>query len=67
MKQQESCSWPPLAIATVPMQEWNQTYRPEVAFKNGTIFPELHKPYMGASNRRDHKGGGCRWAKDSNC
>lgn len=34
-----------LGIASVPMQEWGEVYRPETAFANGTIFPDLHMPY----------------------
>lgn len=34
-----------LAIASVPMQIWREVYRPEAAFMNGTIFPELNLPY----------------------
>lgn len=35
-----------LAIASVPMQVWQDTYRPEAAFMHGTIFPELNLPYI---------------------
>lgn len=34
-----------LAIASVPMQKWNEIYDEAEGFKNGTIFPELHKPF----------------------
>lgn len=34
-----------LAIASVPIQEWNEVYDEEQAFRNGTIFPELHRPF----------------------
>lgn len=34
-----------LAIASVPVQTWNQVYDAEQAFKNGTLFPELTKPF----------------------
>ncbi len=34
-----------LAIASVPIQTWNGVYDEEQAFKNGTIFPELNKPF----------------------
>ncbi len=40
---QNNCTY--LAIASVPMQTWHETYRPETAFVNGTIFPELDLPY----------------------
>ena len=35
-----------LAIASVPIQEWNTVYDEEQAFKAGTIFPELNKPFF---------------------
>jgi hypothetical protein len=35
----------PLAIATVPMQPWEQPYDPAAALKNGTIFPCLNLPF----------------------
>ncbi|MDF2886502.1 MAG: hypothetical protein K0R23_887 [Lacrimispora sp.] len=34
-----------LAIATVPMQPWEQPYDPKTALKNGTIFPSLNLPF----------------------
>lgn len=34
-----------LAMATVPMQPWEQPYPPETALKQGTIFPGLDKPF----------------------
>ena len=30
-----------LAIASIPIQQWNEVYDEEQAFANGTIFPEL--------------------------
>lgn len=40
-----------LAIPHVPMQEWAQTYDYATAFAEGTIFPELNKPfYMAPEN-----------------
>lgn len=41
----------PLAIATVPMQQWRLTYSPEKALRAGTMFAELNLPF---------KGGKCR-------
>ena len=35
-----------LAIASVPIQQWNTVYDEEQAFKAGTIFPELNKPFF---------------------
>lgn len=34
-----------LAIASIPKQKWNEIYNEEEAFGNGTIFPELNKPF----------------------
>lgn len=34
-----------LAIASIPIQQWNEVYDEEQAFTNGTIFPELNKPF----------------------
>ena len=34
-----------LGIASVPIQEWNEVYDEEQAFRNGTIFPELNRPF----------------------
>ncbi|MDP2892517.1 MAG: spore coat associated protein CotJA [Bacillota bacterium] len=36
---------PELATAYVPYQEYTQIYPPMEAFKKGTVFPELYKPY----------------------
>lgn len=35
-----------LAIATVPMQPWEQPYSPDKALAEGTIFPCLDKPFF---------------------
>ena len=35
-----------LAIASIPIQQWNEVYDEEQAFANGTIFPELNKPFF---------------------
>lgn len=40
-------SMPPLGMAYVPMQQWNQTYDMKKGLKVGTIFPELDKPFIG--------------------
>ena len=34
-----------LAIASVPIQEWTHTFDEDQALRNGTIFPELHRPF----------------------
>ncbi len=36
-----------LAISSIPMQTFGETYAPEVALCRGTIFPELDLPYCG--------------------
>lgn len=35
-----------LSIASVPIQQWKEVYEEEQAFANGTIFPELNKPFF---------------------
>ena len=35
-----------LAIASVPCQNWGETYAPEQALCTGTIFKELNKPFF---------------------
>lgn len=42
----------PLAIATVPMQAWEQPYESCKALTCGTVFPSLNLPFYA-------KGGGC--------
>ena len=37
----------PLAMAYVPYQLNSAGYRPEEAFENGTLFPELNLPFLG--------------------
>ncbi len=34
-----------LAIASVPIQQWNEVYDEDQAFQIGTIFPELNRPF----------------------
>lgn len=36
---------PQLAIASVPVQQWEQPYNPGQALTHGTIFPSLDKPF----------------------
>ena len=36
-----------LAIAYVLRQELQEVYEPVVGLRNGTIFPELNKPFYG--------------------
>jgi len=37
-----------LAMASIPMQEWNEPYKWCQALKEGTIFPELNMPFFKA-------------------
>ena len=37
-----------VGMCFVPMQEWEDLYDLETAFKTGTAFPSLNKPFMGA-------------------
>lgn len=36
----------PLAMAYVPMQEWETPFEEPVGFAKGTIFPKLYFPFM---------------------
>ena len=45
----------PLASVFAPLQEFRNLYDRDTALKHGTIFSELHLPFMGESV----KGGGC--------
>lgn len=36
----------PLAMAYVPIQQFETIYELDEALHNGTIFPELNKPFM---------------------
>ena len=42
---------PALAIAYVRWQELATVYEPEEALKQGTLFPELDKPFYGRRAR----------------
>ncbi len=37
----------PLTMAYIPMQCYKEAYGYEEALKNGTLFPELDKPFLG--------------------
>ena len=37
----------PVAMAYVPMQESPEMYAPSAGFDNGTMFPDLYKPFTG--------------------
>jgi len=37
----------PLAMAYVPMQEWEKLYTPDVGLMRGTIFAKLDLPFVG--------------------
>ena len=41
------CEDLPLAIASVPMQQFQKLYPPEVALDRGTMFDELYLPFEG--------------------
>ena len=58
-KANASCTMPSpqqkqvLAMAYVPVQPFQQTYDPEQAWSNGTLFPELNKPFLGGGLYRE--------------
>lgn len=42
----------PLGMSYVPWQQFECTYEPAQAFRAGTIFPELDKPFYGRRGMR---------------
>lgn len=42
----------PLAMAYVPWQIWDKTFDMDKVLNNGTLFPDLYKPFMGAGGYR---------------
>ena len=42
----------PIAMAYVPAQVWNGISDPAAGLKNGTVFPELVKPFCPHQRRR---------------
>lgn len=44
---------PMLAQSYVPIQTMNETFKPCIALKKGTIFPELVSPYKPCDSMRD--------------
>ena len=40
-----------LAMASVPMQVWEDLYEPDVGFAHGTIFRQLNLPFEGGAKR----------------
>ncbi len=54
MSQKSACNYNkdcidslPLTMAYVPMQAFKDVYEPMTALANGTLFPELNKPFKG--------------------
>mgnify|MGYP000861545938 CR=1 FL=1 len=37
----------PIAMCYVPLQRLETVYEPETALKQGTLFPDLDKPFLG--------------------
>lgn len=45
----------PLAMAAVPMQQWEAIYDPKTSITQGTVFPSLDLPFYVTE---ENKGGG---------
>lgn len=43
----------PLAMAYVPVQKIHYVYDPDNALMQGTLFPELDKPFLGGNSRNN--------------
>lgn len=41
----------PIAMAYVPVQQWETPYEAEEAFARGTVFPSLDLPFTGGAGR----------------
>lgn len=41
-----------VAMAYVPWQTFSEVYEPDKALRNGTVFPELNKPFKGRGCNR---------------
>ncbi len=42
----------PLAVPFVQWQRWGCVYEPDMALRQGTVFPELDLPFCGSGVRR---------------
>lgn len=51
----------PIAMAYVPWQKWRDIYDPRVGYRQGTIFKELDKPFLGHPVRTER--GGTRYGR----
>ncbi len=38
----------PLTISYTPMQDYKEVYSDDLALKNGTLYPDLDKPFCAA-------------------
>lgn len=47
----QNCCMGALAMAYVPVQQWQDIYEPEVALARGTLFAQLDKPFIGEEVR----------------
>ncbi len=57
---------PHLAMASVPMQSWSRIYDGKEALENGTVFPELNKPFfVTAESDRTEKKKECAKAQQA--
>lgn len=41
-----------LAMAYVPVQQWDDIYSEDLALCKGTLFPDLDKPFLGRKQVR---------------
>ncbi|HEX3027331.1 MAG TPA: spore coat associated protein CotJA [Clostridia bacterium] len=44
----------PVGMAYVPVQKFRSVYEPDVGLMQGTIFPDLDKPWLGNRAFSDH-------------
>lgn len=48
----------PVGMAYVPFQKFHSVFEPEVGFVEGTIFPDLRKPFLAGRASDNRKDGG---------
>lgn len=51
-KKQDDLAKLSLAMAYVPWQIWGKTFEFDETLDNGTLFPDLYKPFLGAGGYR---------------
>lgn len=54
-----TCDPSVIAIASVPVQKWEEPYGDDRALALGTLFPSLNLPFFKTDDRKGGVGDGC--------